>query len=89
MTALLEAVRVGRTDETLIASAATPLENRLVQDMRQTSISIGKIDIQTEATDAEGIGRDLGATLYDRFGAFLGLVDRSMTGTIEKGGVGY
>lgn len=89
MTALLEAVRVGRTDETLIASAATPLENRLVQDMRQMSISIGKIDIQTEATDAEGIGRDLGATLYDRFGAFLGLVDRSMTGTIEKGGVGY
>lgn len=89
MAALLEAVRVGRTDETLIASSATPLENRLVQDMRQTSISIGKIDIQTEATDAEGIGRDLGATLYDRFGAFLGLVDRSMTGTIEKGGVGY
>lgn len=89
MAALMEAVRVGRTDESLIASSATPLENRLVQDMRQTSISIGKIDIQTEATDAEGIGRDLGTTLYDRFGAFLGLVDRSMTGTIEKGGVGY
>lgn len=65
-----------------LGGVASPVFKGGASNTTTMSASIGTITVNTQATDAAGISRDIGAAMQDN--AFGGLVAAAQTGTVQK-----
>ena len=68
------------------ASSMEAGKNRMIEQTNNSTVNVGKVEIVTPATDANGLADSMGGALRAK-GSSMDIVYSAQTGTVQKGGL--